>query len=216
MSLDLLFNAVDYVERFDLVGGEPFLYTHFEEILDYLYERYNSRYGILDIFTNGTVIPSASVIQKLRDYSILVSDSNYKAAKRHKEFDEILQQNDVNLRVLHRPWLAVRQLIQSGNHFDSGEKCLMKAVSIIDDRLYNCAFLAHGDVIGAFPFNEENYLQLTNATTYVDVEKYMSVPHPACSFCSGSVYTKRPIRKAAQAKQLLEYKKYPRESALNS
>jgi hypothetical protein len=83
--------------------------------------------------------------------------------------------------------------------------------SAIGDRFYNCAFLAHGDLIGAFPYEESNFLRLTESTTLSDVESYVRQPHPACLFCSGSDYRKRIfVRKAAQVKAPLLYRNYPR------
>jgi organic radical activating enzyme len=54
-----------------LLGGEPFMTPNFIKFIDYLLERVNPNNVSIEIATNGTVIPSKEVIEKLNRFKML-------------------------------------------------------------------------------------------------------------------------------------------------
>ena len=46
-DIDLFFNKVDYVSVFHLVGGEPFLYPHIEDVIRYVLLNYITKIGMV-------------------------------------------------------------------------------------------------------------------------------------------------------------------------
>jgi MoaA/NifB/PqqE/SkfB family radical SAM enzyme len=54
-----------------LLGGEPFMTPNFIKFIDYLLERVDPNNVSIEIATNGTVIPSKEVIEKLNQFNIL-------------------------------------------------------------------------------------------------------------------------------------------------
>lgn len=54
-----------------LLGGEPFMTPNFIKFIDYLLERVDPNNVSIEIATNGTVIPSKEVIEKLNRFNML-------------------------------------------------------------------------------------------------------------------------------------------------
>ncbi|WP_373265375.1 hypothetical protein [Hungatella hathewayi] len=83
---DIFFKAVDFVESFTLVGGEPLFYPDIEEFITYVMEKY--RHKVLsawNIITNGTIVPSEEVLDCIKKYSGEIEISDYSATLRSVE-----------------------------------------------------------------------------------------------------------------------------------
>lgn len=76
-DIDIYFQSIDYLLDLDVVGGEPFLYKHLKEFIEYIGENYRSRIGYIGFITNGMVIPDDEIFELLRTYSMDVSISDY-------------------------------------------------------------------------------------------------------------------------------------------
>lgn len=63
-SIDQYFQAVDYVDKFTVNGGEPMLHRELPDIMAYLV-KYIDKIGTLEIITNGTVAPDERLLQSL-------------------------------------------------------------------------------------------------------------------------------------------------------
>lgn len=79
-SADILFEKFDIVGELVLIGGEPFLYQHLKETIEYIGEKYRRQMGVFSITTNGTVVPSLDVLEVCKKYNVLLRISNYTAA----------------------------------------------------------------------------------------------------------------------------------------
>ncbi len=67
------FNNTDLsnLELVKVLGGEPFMTPNFVKFIDYLIERSDPNQITIEIATNGTVIPSYAVIEKLNKFKML-------------------------------------------------------------------------------------------------------------------------------------------------
>ena len=61
-------NMVDYVEEFELSGGEALMHEDLADIIEYAMN-YKDKFGHLYIFTNGTIMPKEKVWETLRKYN---------------------------------------------------------------------------------------------------------------------------------------------------
>lgn len=77
-DIDAFFQWVDNVQILNLLGGEPFLHPHVEEITRYICGTYGSRIEQLVFFTNGMVRLTESMLRLLQDYSIQIQISDYR------------------------------------------------------------------------------------------------------------------------------------------
>ena len=62
-QVEQLFSLVEYIEKFDITGGEPFLRKDLADILDYLYLNYRQKIGMVRVTTNGTLLPPEGFLQ---------------------------------------------------------------------------------------------------------------------------------------------------------
>lgn len=76
-SADSFFAKVDFIDEFVLIGGEPLLYSHLAEVIEYVGMKYRNQMGIYSITTNGTIIPNENVLKVCKKYKVLFRVSNY-------------------------------------------------------------------------------------------------------------------------------------------
>lgn len=79
-SADSFFAKVDYIFEFVLIGGEPLLYRHLPEAIQYIGKRYRKQMGIFSITTNGTIVPDEETLKMCKQYNVLFRISNYSGA----------------------------------------------------------------------------------------------------------------------------------------
>lgn len=94
-DIDVLFGVADKVNMLNLLGGEPFMYPHLKEVIEYIVEHYKDKINRLEIFTNATIVPENDLLQMLSDHSINVQISDYSSQvpyeKKVKEFKEKME-----------------------------------------------------------------------------------------------------------------------------
>lgn len=66
-ALKRFFQIVSHVDKFTICGGEPLIYPHLPEVLKFL-TQYTSQIGLLEILTNGTIVPSDELLQGMKCY----------------------------------------------------------------------------------------------------------------------------------------------------
>lgn len=103
-SADIFFQHVDIVKEFVLIGGEPFLYKNLKEIIEYIGKTYRDKIVIFSISTNGTIMPTQSILELCKQYDVTFRISNYSAAvkqleKKYKELQAILKKNQISYTI---------------------------------------------------------------------------------------------------------------------
>ena len=76
--VDLFFNAVDLVYRFQLTGGEPLLYKDIIRAIEYIGDNYRNKIISLEIVTNGTIVPTDELCTVLEKYRFRVFLDDYR------------------------------------------------------------------------------------------------------------------------------------------
>ena len=61
------FEAVSYVKKYSVAGGEPLLSKDLPALLDFLFH-YSDRIGKIDIITNGTIVPKAEILNAAKKF----------------------------------------------------------------------------------------------------------------------------------------------------
>lgn len=92
-DIDLFFSHVDFIMQFHVSGGEPLLYQHTAELIRYIDEKYGEKIGTLRMATNGTVVPSDELLEKLHKCRIEVVVDDYREAvpQYQAQFAELIQ-----------------------------------------------------------------------------------------------------------------------------
>lgn len=96
-DFEVFFSGVDECIRIT-VGGEPFLYPHLNEILEYLLGQ-SKVLGIL-LITNSTLLPGTEVLELLKDPKILVEISDYGHLEKMSRLIQLLEEHDICFKVL--------------------------------------------------------------------------------------------------------------------
>lgn len=77
VNLEQLFRYVDYIYKYQLVGGEPFLNPDLPDFLRYLGDTCQNKIGRLRIITNGSVIPSDELCAACQHSNVEIHISDY-------------------------------------------------------------------------------------------------------------------------------------------
>ncbi len=173
-DIDLFFQAVDYVMLYHVSGGEPFLYPHFAEVIEYLGTRYRDRILTLRTVTNGTVVPPDSLLQRLSeiDFEITVDDYREAVPDKKEDFERLIQKlnkykikYEINkaeswidlapTRTDHSMWTE-EQLIE---HFDN---CAQTWQELRDGKLYSCNYDGYATVARINEQQKEEVFDLRN------------------------------------------------------
>lgn len=80
--MDTLFDCVDIIQIFRILGGEPFLYPNLDKIIDKALS--SSKVKTVDIVTNGTILPGSELLAHMKNPRLTVQISDYGDYSRQK------------------------------------------------------------------------------------------------------------------------------------
>lgn len=88
-DVDCFFETVDYVDLFHVCGGEPFIYPHLAELLEYIAQNYAHKIYNLATTTNGTIIPDDELCKVIADnkISLFLDDYRENVPKAKEKYD---------------------------------------------------------------------------------------------------------------------------------
>ncbi len=191
-SIDRLLASVDFIDSFRILGGEPFLHKDIAQIICHCLTK--KKIGQVQIVTNGTIVPKEEVLSALTHKNLSVYISDYGAVSSKKsQLEKCLSQRGVKFVVdSNYAWDDMGGL----EHRDYGEE-VVRAVyrncgdickTLVDGIVYVCPRSAHGDKLGLFPKNDQDYVDIY-AGTIDDVRKKLrelySVEYlEACHYCN--------------------------------
>ena len=159
-DVDLFFSCVDYIMLFHVSGGEPMLYKHTVDLIEYIDEKYGDRIGPLRTVTNGTVVPKDEALSRLSkcDVEIIVDDYRDAVPRFNERFDKLiekLEEYHIKYKINKaESWidlapdttdyseLSEEQLI---HHRDS---CNQSWQELREGKLYSCNYAAYATVAG--------------------------------------------------------------------
>lgn len=159
-DVDLFFSCVDHIMLFHVSGGEPMLYKHTADLIEYIDKNYGDRIDTLRTVTNGTVVPQEETLEKLCKCNIEITVDDYREAvpQFRENFEQTLAKFDeygikyylnkvdswIDLAPEKTDYsnLADAQLIQ---HRDD---CNQSWQELREGKLYSCNYAAYATVAG--------------------------------------------------------------------
>ncbi|MFE6311733.1 radical SAM protein [Streptomyces rochei] len=208
-----LLAAVDGVDEFRVLGGEPFANPKVGQIVNKLTSIEDADRVV--IYTNATIIPRGEVLSSLQHPKVIVTITNYgDLSKRHDELCEVLSKHEVN-------WLSQKPTWTDSGRIDQVERtpdelqrvfedcCVNNLVTLLNGRLYLCPFSANAMNLSAVPNAPEDVIDLREDRPAEElramVSKLYGRTHPltACSFCRGRDHTSPVIEPAIQVRRPL-------------
>jgi len=205
-SFEKFMATVDFVNRLVLCGGEPFLNHNLGTCLMKLEDiGLLNRVGLIQIVTNGTIVPPDELLEQLAGLNLLVTISNYKTlSKNINKLVAKLNLFNVNYYIDYRPaWYStgMPRLSEPLDVEDSKKQrllCRSNCRIIWNDEFYFCAFLKSAEQIGMIPNDSRNSLKIDKVFNYEKLERYMNAHYPGCAYCVGWPKTHYSLPAAVQ------------------
>lgn len=163
-DVETIAKSSEFIKFVELIGGEPLLHPKIEALLSGLLAIDNI--GYIKSFTNGTIIPSDSLCEIMRNPRFMLQVSNYEYSTTGKLLDNILKTREkldrMGIRYIHTrdfEWLDFTNF----NHHDASveyledafEKCFLKNCHrVYKGVLYRCPHQYAGHQTGAIEVPE--------------------------------------------------------------
>lgn len=209
-NVDIFFSKVDYVEKFHMSGGEPFLYPYFVEILDYIGNNYGTRIGNLYTATNGTIVPNNDLCEALKKHNVFVEIDDYRdSLPIDKRKNDIIIDLFNKLCIRHSDrgagyWIDLSPESQDNSELSGNElriwydTCNNPFASIHDGKLYSCNYDDYAKEAGIVEKNKDDILEL-DLVKNVDKKEILEFRHgytcrgyvEFCKKCAGHEMTNK-------------------------
>ncbi len=170
-NIDSLFMSVDFLFKYQLLGGEPFLNPALADYLVYLKDRYDDRIGRIRIVTNGDVIPNDSLVSAMRYSNAEVLLSDYSAQiqyeKRFTTVKKILSENEIPfVEIKSKKWRDIgfpRSIINRKEESVPlhTEQCCTAWHGLANDKLYFCNTAWSAENAGLYKLKNDDYISLS-------------------------------------------------------
>lgn len=206
--MDKLFECIDAIQIFRILGGEPFLYKDLEAIINKALTC--SKVKTIDIVTNGTIIPDEKLLFMMRNPKLTVQISDYGRYSRNKVALKTMC-DEVGVKCVVRSakekvWFDAGGLENRGRNINEMKKQLKHCGNICrsfhNGRLYFCPRASFGTKLG-IPDCKKDYVdfnecysrdQLRTKVYELNQKKYLI----ACNYCDEGTDKFTPIPIAEQ------------------
>jgi organic radical activating enzyme len=214
-TLSGFLDKMDFVRRCVLLGGEPFTYRHLARLLRHIIdtEIYKAKIGQFIIYTNATIVPDDDVLDLIAEAKILIVISDYPKIK--TKINELLRQLSIR-KIKYRVstiidnWLNARSIVDHANAEYKSTHCTVYCPTIENNKYYHCSFLSQAYKLRAIPYDEKNFVNISEITKE-SFSQYRESVKPGCGWCKGLTKEQRLESLVEAAQQLTEpriYKKY--------
>lgn len=170
-EIDQYFELIDFVEGFNLLGGEPFLYKELDDIIEYTGEKYRGKMEHFKIFTNGLLLPDDKKKKLFKKYNIEIQISDYTAEvpyrKRLEEFIQSLKSEEISYVIVKSDtwgdfgFPENPNTISEDEAIDFFDKCRAPFRGLYKNRVYFCHLETSAVRAGLYEDNENDYFDLS-------------------------------------------------------
>ena len=184
---------VDEIEKITLIGGEPFLARDLEEII--LFLKKIPKVRKIQIFTNGTIVPSKALLKTLAEQKVEIIVSDYGNVSRNKhQLKDICKAIGVlcYLKTEDLQWGYVGDMHKRNRDHKAlikqFKKCNNHCRTILNGKLFYCPRAAHGMDLKIVSTPDRNYINLLEKDR-VDKTKIKNFVYSlngfaACDYCN--------------------------------
>lgn len=159
-DVDLFFSCVDHIMLFHVSGGEPMLYKHTADLIEYIDKHYGDRIDTLRTVTNGTNVPKEEILQKLSQCNVEIVVDDYRdAVPRFRErFEELIRKleeyhiryyiNKVDSWIDLAPERTDHSAWTEEELTEHRTRCNQSWQELRGGKLYSCNYAAYATVAG--------------------------------------------------------------------
>lgn len=211
-DLDKLLSSVDFIVKINILGGEPFLYRHLDELLTRLLAYENV--GCFNIVTNGTIIPADSICRFLQNEKFYVFINDYGVSPNISKLEEKLDEFGIMYHTdSDRHWydfgdLKKKALPESELKENFANCGYAVCKSLMEGELHTCAVHKHGQRNGLIPksndalrIHEHSEDELRKKI----IEFYNAEYFDVCDYCNAPIRYKSPMIPAGEQEYPLNY-----------
>lgn len=169
-QIDEYFDMVDYVESFNLLGGEPLLYSNLAQTVDYVGQKYRDRMEHLKIFTNGTILPSDELLDNCKKWNVEIQISDYTNEvhyeSRINQVMDILDKREISYYTFKSDEWGDFGFPDNPNNIGKEEvegyfnACRAPFRGLYKSRVYFCHLETSAIRAGLFPDNSNDYFEI--------------------------------------------------------
>lgn len=170
------------IKEFVIIGGEPLLYPHLKELLEFL-SKFNKRIVIL---TNGVLLKQCDFLLKYfnKNTSNKIAISNYKL----KNVLDFYNKNKDTLNIILKPisWCKIINdyRISTLNHFKSIEFCC-RAVVLYKSKICYCSVYLSNSFFIKHPENfKDLQMDIKSFKSYNEILKFLNKRNKICNGCN--------------------------------
>lgn len=198
MDVDTLFEKVDIVSTFALLGGEPLLYPYMVELIEYISEKYSEKIGTIEIITNGTIIPNEKILVKLKSNNIFFRISDYSRAIHYEDklmqLREVLEKHEISYYINSSlNWLDFgfpekSICLEDEAVYQHMLDCAPAFKGLNDQKLYYCHIVWSADKCGIYKEKLSDYIDLKKESREYIFSYLMGImekPVSLCKYCAG-------------------------------
>jgi hypothetical protein len=198
-SLNKLLDCVKFVDRVEVLGGEPFLYEDLPIILEFLTK--SDKILKIEVITNGTKRPSfppdvfkhPKICVVINDYKGKGGDPNFKEHARQTSIDwlmHVFDKEGVTYRYnKHWAWADMGNFHYRGRGGNDLKRLFKKCnfntcTELLNGKLYRCPRSSHGSQLGWLP--DEDSIS-ADTLTPENLRDFINKPFiGACNYCDGN------------------------------
>lgn len=189
-----LLDAVDRIVEFEIMGGEPFLYSEFDALLAWCCEQ--DKINAVRIVTNGTIMPKESTWEIMKHNKVkLVVDDYGKLSGKFESVIDLAKKNGIRYEEQRlSTWYKLEPI--SKKQFSETRlkeiynNCNFKpCIGIIDGRFYHCNVAGHMHTLGLIDDENSDCIDLrrewNTAELRKEIKTLLDIEYlKACDFCS--------------------------------
>ena len=192
-DFDILVNNVNRIRKFCILGGEPLINKELYKMVDYIGN--NEKIDIIEIVSNGTIIPSKELIETIKKYNkVYFYFSNYSVNKDIKilKYDEIFKiLNNENIKysfIKDLEWMKEEPL-KKRNYNEDKLKNMFKncynsiCISILNGEYHICPKSSSGKRLGIIDVNDYINLRTSKDLKKDLINFYEKEYFDACKYC---------------------------------
>lgn len=190
-SIEKLTNAVDKIQIFRILGGEPFLYPYLDEMLKILISC--QKIKVIGIPTNGTILPPKEVISLLKNSKVRLDISDYGV----RDIDNVLQmcrREGVRHSITKdKVWEDRGDMVHRGRtekELDlQMQQCNQPCRNILNGKMFRCPRASHGDDLGIIKTPSDELVDLLVEKPVAKLREEIAAVYyrkkyvEACNYC---------------------------------
>lgn len=189
-SIEILINAAGFINRIEIMGGEPLLYKNLPSLLQKVKPLLDS-IGSIYIVTNGTIVPDIDVIHAAKRLNANFIISNYgELSTKLNDVCAVLHQYKMLFYIDYRKsWyqygLLRNQQMDAKLAVEQRKRCKNNCLNIFNNSLSFCQFLSAFPYIKGSKADETDRLDLSRPIDKDTLINYLTADYPSCKFCTG-------------------------------